>query len=628
MKTGTFERIYTDFVENVRTQFINSDVLIQNVQSQTAGVYENLADKLPRIIEQIDSSSNEARALVNYFITADDKQYGVSIVGKELEQARNKLREASKSIHEMRSVDLTLFRRIQEQVNQIETIHGSITSISKISDDIELLSYNSGFVASRAGVSGAAFTYIAAEIKKLSNRTKKLVNRMRTSTDGLINSYREFNQAIEKINDETDSKLDGIDENLATIFERYHDSLKNIASLLEQSLRRSEDAKKSVFSVMTALQDQDIIRQSLEQVTSLNNRFSKETELAYQSMALDSIPEVHRLEIAEQATAKLILMTQIADPMIKGIIENLENSLKKLVSFLNIFHAEVQDIENDRGALVDFFANAQSDLGDRSSIDLIFDESGNVMQELIYFIKQSISKKRDASDLGNCLIQFMNTTESCFEEMQDIVKAFSLIKVASKMEIAREQELSKNITTSSEMFEELTNKMEEMIVQLRRQLVAANQSIHESLQTLNDNLTLQEENVEQVSAKIEVSSQNLENMRINLNQAVRSVGKESTALFKLIDDSLDGAGKLQKMAETSGQLSSNYESVRNLAETVRRHGAQFYPVIFNKTPSFDRFDDIKKVVEKFAVYSDKYIAKQTMELEMEEGSAGGDLTLF
>ena len=379
---------------------------------------------------------------------------------------------------------------------------------------------------------------------------------------------------------------------------------------------------------MTALQDQDIIRQSLEQVTGLNNRFSKEIEVANQSMTIESIPEFRKMELAEQATAKLILMTQLADSMIKGIIENLEKSLKKLVSFLNAFQTEVQDIESDRGELVDCFANAQSDLGGRSSIDLIFDESNEVMRELIKFIKQSITQKREASDLGNSLIKFMNTTESCFEEMQDIVKAFSLIKVASKMEIAREQELSKNITTSSEMFEELTTNMEEMIMQLRRQLVAANQSIHESLQTLNENLSFQENSVENVSAKIETSSQNLENMRVKLNEAVRSVGKESGAIFNLIDDSIEGAEKLQTLADNSGQLSYLYDSARSQTNNLRQQGSKLFPEVFNKTLSFDRFDDIQKMVDKFAVYSDKSVAKQMMEQEIEEGSAGGDLTLF
>ncbi|MCA9732759.1 hypothetical protein KC799_11560 [candidate division KSB1 bacterium] len=628
MNEKLFRAEYAKFVDQIRSQSINCDVIIQSVQSQTAGIYETLADKLPRIIQQIDSSSEEARALVNYFISAEDSQYDMSVVGMELEQARANLKGAAASIHDMRRVDLTLFNKIQEQVNQIETIHGSITSISMISDDIELLSYNSGFVASRAGVAGAAFTYIAAEIKKLSNRTKNLVNRMRASTDGLINSYRNFNEAIEKINVDTDSRLNNIEASLGEIFQRYNEGLKNIATLLDQNLTRSDLAKNKVFPIMTSLQDQDIVRQSLEQVTAINARFSKEVELAHQSMAVETIPMEQKAKFAEEATAKVMLLTQLADPMVQKIIQNLESSIKKLIDYLNDFHSEIRDIEGDRIELVDFFSNAQSDLKGKSSIDLIFDESSKVMMDLINFISNSIHEKRQASNLGNDLIRHMDTTENCFEEMQDIVKAFSLIKVASKMEIAREKELSRNITTSSEMFEELTNKMEGLILQLRRQLVAANQSIHESLRTLNENLQLQEENVNNVSENISTSNANLQNMRENLNDAVRSVGRESELLFELIEDSLDGAKKLRSQVSSSQQLSINYKQINDLSEKFRGIGESQFRGLFNKMVAFERFDDIKQTVNKFTVYSDKRVASEALSMEIEEGSSAGELTLF
>ncbi|KAA3661252.1 MAG: methyl-accepting chemotaxis protein [Calditrichaeota bacterium] len=628
MSDNIFNTDYARFVEQIRSQSINCDVIIQSVQSQTAGIYETLAEKLPRIIEQIDSNSEEARALVNYFIATEDSQYDTSVVGMELEQARKNLQGAASSIQDIRRVDVSLFNKIQEQVNQIESIHESITSISLISDDIELLSYNSGFVASRAGVAGAAFTYIAAEIKKLSNRTKNLVNRMRSSTDSLINSYKNFNEAIDKINTETDTRLSSIEENLMKIFDRYKDGLKNIASLLDQNMSRSETTKNKVFPIMTSLQDQDIIRQSLEQVTGINSRFSKEVELAFQSMSVDSIPMGKKADFAEEATAKVILLTQLAEPMVQKIIANLEESLKKLVGYLMDFQNDIRDIENDRIELVDFFSNSQNDLGGKSSIDLIFDESSAVMMELIRFIKESIGKKRDASNLGNDLIRHMDTTESCFEEMQDIVKAFSLIKVASKMEIAREKELSRNITTSSEMFEELTNKMEGLIVQLRRQLVSANQSISESLLTLNENLQIQEENVDDVSVRIGTSNKNLEKMRDNLNDAIRSVGRESGTLFELVDDSLDGARKLGTLVGSSKQLSINYNEINRQTESFRENAGREFPVIFNKYISFERFKDIKNTVDRMTVYSDKSIASDALSMEIEEGSNAGDLTLF
>ncbi len=623
----TLREEFRSYLDNVRSETMGCENVLQKLQIYTADVYERIAEQLPNIMETIESNNDESRVLVSYFITGDSSMQQDSVVSEELKDVQQKLGEAATSMRAMRADDKKLFKQIEEQVGQMSEIRDSIAEIALISDDIELLSYNAGFVASRAGTSGAAFTYIAREIKKLSNRTTSLVERMRRNTEELVSSYRQFNERIEKINTETDKRLNNIEEHLSSIFNKYNTGLKNIAGLLMENLDSVNSIKQFVPKIMISLQDQDIIRQSLEQASSINIDIIHKLEENLRYFDNGREDDISGSNM-EETSALTILKAKLANELIGNITKNLDESLHKLSSELGEFDQQLRDVEEDRKALVDFFSNAQEGLENKSSIELIFDESSEMITDLLTFIRDSIVQKREASKLGLALIDNMEKTIRCFDEMHDIVKGFSLIKVASKMEIAREVELSRNITASSEMFEELTEKMEKTILHVRKQLYTADVSIRENLMTLDANLTQQQQDVALLSNNMEQSVHNLETMRENLNDAIRAVGANSTELFALIEDSLNGARTIKGLIAQAEAISNQYRAIIERSEKFREHGQQVGCQEFFSVVVPERFPDFMRMISKFTVYSDKEIASEIYNVDIEEGDAGGELTLF
>lgn len=618
---------FRNYLDTVRSETMSCENVLQKLQIYTADVYERIAEQLPAIMETIESNNDESRVLVSYFISGDSELNQDSVVSEELKDVQVKLGDAASSMRLMRTDDKELFQQIEEQVGQMSEIRDSISEIALISDDIELLSYNAGFVASRAGSSGAAFTYIAREIKKLSNRTTSLVERMRRNTEELVESYRQFNERIEKINTETDERLNNIEDHLGSIFNKYNTGLRNIAGLLMENLDSVNSIKQYVPKIMISLQDQDIIRQSLEQASSINLDMVQQLESNLRLYSNQRDDEVDTA-MMEGTSALTILMSKLANELIGKITQNLDESLHKLSSDLGEFEQQLRDVEEDRKSLVDFFANAQEGLGNKSSIEMIFDESSEMITDLLQFIRNSIVQKREASKLGTLLIDNMEKTIRCFDEMHDIVKGFSLIKVASKMEIAREMELSRNITASSEMFEELTEKMETTILQVRKQLHTADVSIRENLMTLSANLAQQQDDVAALTQNMEQSVSNLETMRENLNDAIRAVGANSTELFALIEDSLNGARTIKGLIGQAESISRQYSQIISQSEEFRVQGHQMGFAEFLSPVIPERFPGFMRMISKFTVYSDKEIASEIYDVDIEEGDAGGELTLF
>jgi len=66
MENKTEDKIlvsYLQIVESLSCEILSCENKIQNLQDITAATYEGIAEKLPKIIERIDSDNEEAGAL-------------------------------------------------------------------------------------------------------------------------------------------------------------------------------------------------------------------------------------------------------------------------------------------------------------------------------------------------------------------------------------------------------------------------------------------------------------------------------------------------------------------------------------------------------------------------------------
>lgn len=623
----TLKSSYDEIAQAIRSEIYHCESALQRFGDAMARTYEGIAENLPKIITQIDAENEEARALIEYFISGDqaDAKDNVksSVVVEALEEARTKMVDVATRVHHMFSIDQKIFKQIKSQVDQIQELRNSINEITVISNDIELLSYNSVFVAGKAGASGAAFSYIANEIKVLSNHTKNLADKMRLSSDTLVENYEAFNREIERINQNTGERLNNVDIRLTETFDKYHLGLRNIAELIFQTLERADNAKKHIPAIMVSTQIQDLVRQLLEQTTRLNNDLDTSSS---QKLALkDASDDSRRYVIdVETRTARNLASAVMIKDILETIFGKMRSGGTDLNDFLIRLKGELCDIETDRASMIDFFSQPQDALGGKSSIELIFDESVNVISDLFNFIKSSISHKREVGHYGAKLERNLKTIEAHFEEMRGIIKQFSIIKVVSKMEIARESRLSMNMTASSEMFERLTESIDKRVIILRSQLNTINQNIIANLNKLSSHLTEQERTLREIDSTINSSIISLQTIRYNINDAVKAVGQGSDKLFSLIDSTLGGNKVVRRIVDDSQGFLARYNLIISKLQRHRELGKKLKPDYYSADDSYHRFEDLIEISNQFSIYTDNNRTDVPSNVKEE----GGDLVLF
>ena len=448
---------------------------------------------------------------------------------------------------------------------------------------------------------------------------------MRNSSDTLVKNFEKFRDEIERIHLATSKELLNIDSHLSASFDGYTAGLKNMAELISQTLQRAENAKQNVPAIMVTLQAQDLLRQLLEKISYLNSEILAH---AGNEMHWDALKDSDDLGVrkAEEGSARMIVCAEMAAKIMICVQQNMQASVVEFDKLLRKMKIELKDIDQDRCTLIDFFAAPQKSLDSKSSIQMIFQECNQVLNNLFSFISSSVKEKRDVGHYGIELAESLKAIEINFHNMRDVIRRFSSIKVVSKMEIAREVELSNNMTASSEMFERLTENMEVQVFALRSQIENINQDVISALVQLDKNLLSQETSVRAIHEKIEASTGNLDTIKSNLNDAVNSVGKGSFELFSLIDQALVGIQAIRRIVAKSDMIQSSYSLILRKLRLNREALRQKFPDQFAQDSDYRRFEDLREICLKFSVYEDD-VNEATNSIATAPDSSG-DLVLF
>ena len=126
---------YFSLTELVQREFIACQHNLTQFQQVTSATYEGIAQDLPVIMTRIEDTNEDARTLIEYFIASDIGQVSdrenssASVVSNTVREAKLNMVTVSKQIHHMFKIDQDIFRHIQKQVDQIESLRQSILEI-------------------------------------------------------------------------------------------------------------------------------------------------------------------------------------------------------------------------------------------------------------------------------------------------------------------------------------------------------------------------------------------------------------------------------------------------------------------------------------------------------------------
>lgn len=203
----------------------------------------------------------------------------------ELSINENTLSSLSTNLEEAAKVNRRFEQVVQNLIERTRQINIIVRSVNDIASQTNLLSLNASIEASKAGSAGKGFSVVAAEVRKLAEKSKSSVGSIKVLVDDIQKSVKTTSDSFlhladsltsykEKIQDSSQSLSvimnSSIEElffsitNLYNMAQTYYQNSQIIGDAIENVSNNAEETMNLLYKLIEHLQFQDITRQEVD----------------------------------------------------------------------------------------------------------------------------------------------------------------------------------------------------------------------------------------------------------------------------------------------------------------------------------------------------------------------------
>ncbi len=271
--------------ENIRTLF--------NVKDQTEKMTLDMVDVMGKILKKTSEGSEEAAAIVDYFIGIHGKEkssFGVSYISQMIKKNELVLQKAASLFGDISRVNGELLEKVQTSAQKIEGIYEFVSQINELALHTRILALNAMVEAVRAGGEYAGgFAVVADEVKKMADRSDQIASNIGTvakESKEIMDSLRSEMQVRVQ---EAVEGMENIEKDLIDTFGTLKTGIDNISEAIEVVTLNYQAIEKDIKGVIVALQYQDITSQQLNAVISDFSVFTENPEAIREKLEPEKI---------------------------------------------------------------------------------------------------------------------------------------------------------------------------------------------------------------------------------------------------------------------------------------------------------------------------------------------------
>ena len=231
----------------------------------------DLADRISHLHRQSESISEGAKLMTRQAqlaaVTSDQMMRTVDEIGRGVAKVVESSAKSSQSVNRSDVIVKQRFERMQqlqnraagvasgmERLNRVfADVSKAVDTIKDITEQVSLLSMNASIEAVRAGESGRAFSVVADEIKKLSERTAEENRKTFTVIQNLQKEADAFQQEIKNMRDQIVEESASAEE-LHRTFEAVREAVNRAAVEADQMKIQTEQQAAALTGINENLQ--------------------------------------------------------------------------------------------------------------------------------------------------------------------------------------------------------------------------------------------------------------------------------------------------------------------------------------------------------------------------------------
>ncbi|MFW5980270.1 MAG: hypothetical protein ACOCQ2_02795 [Halanaerobiales bacterium] len=607
-----FEVLVNEFIKNAEKQIIK----INNIIDFTEDFYGSIAEDLPRLEQKINDTIEETKLLVSYFIEidnfADNNEYIMTEIIDDLKEGIEQVYSILPNDNSVRD-KLSGFLTNSRGNENFSYIFDLLKNLRKVLNNLQHLSINAGIYSFKLGSRGRGFQIITDEINKLTVKARKNYEFIRENVFILQEWHQNFFSNIEKLLEE-ENKLKEvyyikINKNLKEIII----SLKKVAEIMNDLLAKLEWAVSPVFEILLLVQNQDIIRQNMENVT----------KILIQTIAV--LKEKKQKDLSATEIVNLVAfiedVSHLSVELMKNIDRELQGSLYTIQGYFTEMTDNLKDLRCDNWVLTDFLAGKVNEKGDKVSLNLIYKELVETVPE---FKKELINLQKRYEDI-------LNNNNVFMPKMDNINKEFTVInKISTKLNRLRVMARVENsrINKNEKVIEQIKQALDDFTITGNKQQQFFNDLEKNLINNYKQFLVMTEDNKVEIADSIKYIEETQEKVFLSkklIKDAVRGLKENINCLIPRIE-------KANEQINKGKDYKNEVENIRKFFVEIKDKAVLLKGKILNENKIFNwqySNDHLDKLTDQFTSYLERKTVSDEFEgLSFDEGSREGELILF
>jgi hypothetical protein len=575
---------------------------IDGVIKNTEIIFDGIAGIFPKLSSELEKGRNTSELQVESLKTKTATFRNTASASSLLAKTKAVLREASDSFNTLHLRDDQLLESLRKEIEVVRELDYRISDIRESSESMELISLNAMTVAIKAGKAGGAFSFITEELKRISARSIVYTEELTAEGKEIDEAFSNFLSAMEKVEEVQTKLLQDFGSFVDTGFQKAGNATDGAIDFLKDIIEESKTIWDPLTTIMQQVQHQDIIRQSLDHVV-----------LALRELKIEEEPIGQ--ETVEELLDELVFLRTIprlCSDLINDVSEQIRQSY-------NLFKGETERI----GGVMSSIEQKVRDYRHGASLSSYFNEAEASIVKIRKSVTSSLDMKVEITSRSENLMQKVEALQQSFIDFSELVGQFQNVNVASKIEVAKQQALESMEATVEEM-SNLTHFIDSTVEN-------ALQSIHKFFKRTQESLLFYREMYKSEASFADNFQHDMAFIAEDANSTVHGIEAviENFSAF--------GSGFIQTYQETEELLEKLSECRQELAQSTNLLGEieELFDKQFQKELARNGLTDwnirserFQNIIKRFTILEHKKVAGKIGGFEVEEGSAGGEITFF
>ncbi len=476
METGLQEKFFIDYEEKLKKLYDN----VTNFKQEIHRIYVELGNILQK---EIDSElKNASSGFMDILLLVDyDEEQNEDDKNKEDEEDsklgilqllkvnERKLDEITNPIREKKGKQGESFSKSLYYLAEINKMLNSVDVVQDFASEMEILSFNSIIIATKAGARGSGFKSISGYINKLSRDTNQKFQELRSVSEEVLSKYDNYNFLIINTRNLRIERSHLLRSKSLEFFRKSETQTMKIADSLNEVIENINNTKSDMFSIIIEMQNEDIINQVLSnllnQIEIILNILPEIREHRKSGL---NIPGEEIMSDEEIMKNNLLFVSEI-DKFLIDKLERVENNLRKL---LNILKDNLTNFHNTVSTCYDSLNAVSSKLEyeeDSEFVDNFLYRSTDLIKEYQYLVTQLISFQNEINTSGKEFIINLNEVDKIYKKLEDIIERMKSVNVLVKIELVREKIEMDAKTNTGDVMEKMLIKIADYLNNLIKQ---------------------------------------------------------------------------------------------------------------------------------------------------------------